>query len=64
MQQIDRNGAGRADGCFGMFRQGQRNLQEAASPDEIVGEVRPQRIAPPGRARDVVAALAKQRVIE
>ena len=64
VQQIDGNRAGRTDGCPGMFRQRQRNLQEAAGPDEIVGEVRPQRIAPPGGARDVTAALAKQRVIE
>src|SRR5260370_6765152 len=47
-----------------MFRQGQRNLQEGAGPDEVVSEVRPQRIAPRGRARDVASALAKQRVIE
>src|SRR3979411_2731474 len=48
VQQIDRNGAGRADRGFGMFRQRQRNLQEAAGPDEIVGEVRPQQVAPGG----------------
>jgi hypothetical protein len=45
-----------------MLGQRQRNLQEAAGPDEIIGEMRSQRIAPPGSARDAVAALAKQGV--
>src|SRR5882724_677164 len=56
--QINRNGTGRTRGRGGMLGQGQGNLQEATSPDEIIGKMRSQRIAPPRGAGDTVAALA------
>lgn len=63
MQQIDGNGASRADWRFGMLGQCQGNLQEAAGPDEIIGKVRSQGIAPPRSAGDAVSAFANQCVI-
>src|SRR5260370_15845805 len=62
--QINRNGTGRTRRRGGMLGQGQGNLQEATSPDEIIRKMRSQRIAPPRGAGDTVAALANQRVIE
>src|SRR5260370_10341909 len=62
--QMNRNGTGRTRRRGGMLGQGQGNLQEATSPDEIIRKMRSQRIAPPRGAGDTVAALANQRVIE
>src|SRR6266849_5992104 len=63
VHQIDGDGAGRTSRRARMLGQSQRNLQEATGPDEIIGKVRSQRIAPPRGAGDTVPALANQRVI-
>jgi hypothetical protein len=64
MQQIDGNGASRADRRFGMLGQCQGNLQKAAGPDEIISKVRSQWIAPPRSASDAVSAFANQGVVD
>jgi hypothetical protein len=60
--QIDGDSAGRAGGHAGMLGQSQRNLQEAAGQDEIIGKMWTQRTAPPRGAGNAVPALANQRV--
>ena len=63
MLEIDGNGARQRQRLIGMLGQGDGELQKAAGPDEVVGKVGAQRIAPPGGAADVLAALAAQGVV-
>ena len=62
--EVDGDGTSSTGECGRILWQGQGNLQETASPDEIIGKMRPQGIASPRSASDAAPTLAQQRVIE
>ena len=63
MLEVDGNGASRRDRLIRVLGQSDGELQEPAGPDEVVGKMRTEGIASPGRTADLSAPLATQGVI-
>ncbi|MOA17617.1 hypothetical protein D3C78_1378810 [compost metagenome] len=62
MNHVDGDGPGAARARPLGERSG--NLQEALGPDEVVAEVRTQRIAVPGGAGNFATSLTQERVVQ